>query len=171
MLESQEFPSVRQLLAEHFRDSQHVGFLRVELGDESRRPIERRLGGRLPRERYTFYVATSGSRVDGYALFDSEKGQHEMIDLAIFFDAQGAVKRVEVLAYREAYGDGIRAARFRSQFVGRNDHSSYRVGDDIDIVSGATISCRSMARAVQRAAVLLHETVLTDEASTRRASL
>ena len=39
-------------------------------------------------------------------------------DFATFFDCDGRVTRVEVVAYREPYGDGIRSQRFRKQFVG-----------------------------------------------------
>jgi Na+-translocating ferredoxin:NAD+ oxidoreductase RnfG subunit len=71
---------------------------------------------------------------------------------------------VEVLAYREPYGDGIRTERFRRQFVGRSASSGFVAEHDIDAVSGASISSRSMCVGVQRAAILLDETVLRDRA-------
>jgi len=52
--------------------------------------------------------------VDGYALFDREIGQHEYIDFAAFFDGEARVARVEVVAYREPYGEAIRSKRFRN---------------------------------------------------------
>ncbi|MDH5673402.1 MAG: FMN-binding protein [Myxococcales bacterium] len=164
----------KQLLADQFKSSKRVTFIKVEVNVGQRKQIEQQLGRALPKDRYTFYVAMSGDRVDGYAIFDAEKGQHENIDLAIFFDASGKVQRVEVVQYREAYGDAIRAERFRRQFVGKDGKSAYRAGDDIDVISGATISSKSVARAVKRAAVLLHQTVLKDEVAqqpAQRASL
>lgn len=158
--QSQAFHSIRSLLAEQFRASSRVSFVRVRPTAAQRERIVQRLGRALPRAEYTFYVAKSGDRVDGYALFDEELGQHEMIDYGIFFDARGTVARVEVVAYREPYGDGIRSERFRQQFVGRDGRSAFRAGREIDIVSGATLSSRSMCRAVERAAVLLEETIL-----------
>jgi Na+-translocating ferredoxin:NAD+ oxidoreductase RnfG subunit len=157
-------------LAAQFKGSARVTFVEVSPNVEQRKRIEARLGQKLARTKYAFNVAMSGDRVDGYALFDKELGQHEPIDFATFFDASGGVSRVEVVAYREPYGDGIRSARFRKQFVGRDADSGFRIGKDIDIVSGATISSKSMATAVERAAVVLDEMVLgpRDRAYARR---
>ena len=91
----------------------------------------------------------------GYALFDSEKGQHELMDVATFFDAKGKVTRVELMSFREPYGDGVKSERFRQQFIGKDARSGFVAGRDIDTISGATLSSRAMAKAVQRAAVLL----------------
>src|SRR5262245_23419457 len=152
---AQEYYTVRGLLAEQFKSSERVTFVRVKPTSEQRTRIERRLGRDLAKSDYTFYVAQTGERVDGYALFDEEIGQHEPITFATFFDAQGKVTRVEVVAYREPYGDGVRASRFRRQFVGKDAQSGFAPQADIDAISGATISSRSLCVGVQRAALLL----------------
>jgi len=152
--------SVRGLLAEQFRESERVDYTRVQLSDQQRRQIQTRLGTKLEKGEYIFYVAHSASNIDGYALFDREIGQHEYIDLATFFDGRGRVTRVEVVAYREPYGAGIRSERFRRQFVGKEATSELKPGYDIDVISGATLSTRAMAKAVKRASVLLHDVVL-----------
>ncbi len=158
---AQVYYSVRGLLSEQFRDSQLVEFQRVQITAERRDAIEQRLGQKLEKEEYVFYVARTAERVDGYALFDREIGQHEYIDFATFFDDAGRVTRVEVVAYREPYGEGIRSKRFRKQFVGKEAASGFRPGHDIDVISGATLSARAMANAVKRATLLLHDTLLT----------
>jgi Na+-translocating ferredoxin:NAD+ oxidoreductase RnfG subunit len=157
---AQEYYTVRQLLAEQFKSSERVSYVRVRPSGEQRARIEHRLGRDLSKSDYTVYVAKTGERVDGYALFDDELGQHEPISFATFFDAQGKVTRVEVVAYREAYGDGVRAQRFRRQFVGKDAHSGFAPQSDIDAISGATISSRALCVGVQRAALVLDETVL-----------
>ncbi|MDH5493849.1 MAG: FMN-binding protein [Myxococcales bacterium] len=154
---AETFFSVRGLLGSHFRDSTSVGFERLRPIGTQRARIEAQLGRRLAREEYIVYIARSRGAIDGYAIFDSELGQHEPIDFATFLDAGGRVSRVEVLAYREPYGDGIRAERFRRQFLGRHADTGFRTGRDIDAISGATLSSRSMARAVHRAVVLVSE--------------
>jgi electron transport complex protein RnfG len=153
------FFSVRDLLAQQFKDSEHVSFVHAKPTPDQRQKLEQRLGQQLPKGDYVIYVAKTGERVDGYAMFDEERGQHELISFGTFFDAQGRVTRVEVLAYREPYGDGIRTARFRQQFVGRSGRSSFAPDKDIDAVSGATISSHSMCAGVQRASLLI-ETLL-----------
>jgi Na+-translocating ferredoxin:NAD+ oxidoreductase RnfG subunit len=158
---AQVYFSVRGLLAEQFRQSELVDFQRIQLSEKDREVLGKRLGQKLERGEYIFYVAHSGGHVDGYALFDREIGQHEYIDFATFFDGEGRVTRVEVVAYREPYGEGIRSQRFRKQFVGKEAASGFRPGHDIDIISGATLSAHAMAKAVKRATLLLHDAVLT----------
>jgi Na+-translocating ferredoxin:NAD+ oxidoreductase RnfG subunit len=158
---AQVYFSVRGLLAEQFRESEIVDFKRVKLSARLREQVEQQLGGKLDRGEYIFYVARSGNDIDGYALFDREIGQHEYIDFATFFDCDGKVTRVEVVAYREPYGDGIRSRRFRKQFVGKAADSGFKPGHDIDVISGATLSARAMAKAVKRATLLLRDAVLT----------
>lgn len=157
---AETFYTVPQLLSEHFAKSERVSFEKVGLDGPQRARIEQRLGRSLAKSGYTFYVASTRGKVDGYALFDEERGQHELISFATFFDAAGEITRVEVVAYREPYGDGIRAERFRRQFVGRRAASGFRPNKDIDAISGATISSRSMCAGVKRASVLLEETLL-----------
>jgi Na+-translocating ferredoxin:NAD+ oxidoreductase RnfG subunit len=159
-VQAEVFFSVRDLLGAQFEHSERVTFVNVHPTAEQRRDIEQRLGRALAKPEYTFYVATTAGRIDGYALFDEERGQHEPITFATFFDAAGHVTRVEVVAYREPYGDAIRGQRFRKQFVGRDAHSGFTPSADIDAVSGATISSTSVCVGVRRASVLLEETVL-----------
>ena len=159
------FFTTRNLLSDQFRRSERVSFMQVKPTAEQAQRIEQRLGRRLPKREYTFYVATSGGKVDGYALFDEEKGQHEPISFATFFDAEAKVTRVEIVAYREPYGDGIRAERFRRQFVGKGARAGFAPDRDIDAISGATISSRSMCAGVQRASVLLEETLAHSRAT------
>jgi len=154
-----ELSTPQALLSEHFRRSERVTYMKVKPDASQRAQLEARLGRPLPKPEYTFFVATSHGRTDGYALFDDQLGQHELISFATFFDADGAITRVEVVAYREPFGDGIRAERFRKQFVGRTGADKFRSGTDIDIISGATISSRSMCVGVERAAALFDATV------------
>jgi electron transport complex protein RnfG len=156
---AKDFWTTQELLSAHFRSSERVSYVRVHLDAGQRKRVEARLGRGLPKDEYTFFVASSQGHTDGYALFDEQVGQHEPISFATFFDADGRIQRVEVVAYREPFGDGIRAERFRNQFVGRSAQSQFRPGSDIDAISGATISSRSMCVGVERAAALFQEAI------------
>ena len=152
---AEQFWTAQALLADQFKGSQSVSYVKVRVDATLRGPIEARLGRPLAKSEYTVFVAKSGERIDGYALFDEQLGQHEPISFATFFNPAGQITRVEVVAYREPFGDGIRAERFRKQFLGRSVRSRFRAGDDIDTISGATISSRSACVAVERAAALV----------------
>lgn len=149
----------RDLLADFFRASQNVTYKKVELDAATKQRLQHRLGYTPARSSYTFYVATSGGRVDGYAFIDEEKGEHLPITFAVKLSPEGKVVRQEVVVYREARGDEVRDERFRAQFVGKSARDAIETNQDIVAVSGATISSRAMAVGVKRAVVLFDELV------------
>jgi Na+-translocating ferredoxin:NAD+ oxidoreductase RnfG subunit len=164
-----DYTTPQALLSQQFHGSERVTYVKVKPDPTQRAQLEARLGRPLPKPEYTFFVAQSHGQPDGFALFDEQVGQHEPISFATFFDAEGRITRVEVVAYREPYGDGIRAERFRKQFVGKSGQSQFRAGTDIDAISGATISSRSMCIGVERAAALF-ETALRGHVAATLAS-
>src|SRR5437879_13858234 len=79
----------RDLLADFFRTSQNVTFKKVQPDDEGRKRLQHRLGYTPAKQSYTFYVATSGGHVDGYAFIDEEKGEHLPITFAVKLSPAG----------------------------------------------------------------------------------
>ena len=146
--------SRNDLLKSFFSESGRVHYVRVVTASHAP-ALRSALGYLPPKESYVVFVATTGERVDGYAVVDDEKGQHLPITFGVKFDPEGKVRRTEVMAYREKYGDEIREARFRRQFHGQGPSAALELGEDVVAISGATISSRSMVRMVRRATVLV----------------
>lgn len=153
------YQTPQAVLADFFRASQSVTYQKFALGPAERERLQRRLGYAPARPSYTFYVARSGERVDGYALIDEEVGQHLPITFAVKLSPTGVVERQEILVYREPRGDEIKDVQFRRQFVGKTARDAVTVDRDIVAISGATISSRSMAVGVRRALCLFDELV------------
>jgi len=98
----------------------------------------------------------------GWFIVDQVVGKHEFIPFALAIDAQGAVKAVEILEYRETYGDQVRNASWRAQFSGKTKDAPLKLGGDIESISGATLSSRHITDGVKRllathALVLAHQ--------------
>ena len=55
----------------------------------------------------------------GWFIVDQVVGKHEFIPIALALDANGAVKDIEILEYRESYGDEVRNPKWRAQFNGK----------------------------------------------------
>jgi H+/Na+-translocating ferredoxin:NAD+ oxidoreductase subunit G len=149
----------RSLLAEFFPKSDNVRFQRYALSPALRERLTHRLGYTPRRDNYVFYIASTGSHVDGYAIIDDELGQTEPITFGVKLSPDGMVERAEVLIYREPRGDEVRSRRFLDQLRGKTVQKPCRAGVDIDAVSGATISSHSLANGVRRALVLFDELV------------
>ena len=86
----------------------------------------------------------------GWFIADEVVGKHEYIGFALALDHEGAVKDVEVLDYREAYGDQIRQSAWRAQFLGKRHGAKLKLTDDIKNISGATLSCLHLTDGIKR---------------------
>ena len=87
---------------------------------------------------------------NGWFLLDQVIGKHENIDLAVAIAPDGKVMGLEVLTYRETYGDEIRNAKWRAQFIGRDNRERLRLGKQIRNITGATLSCRHVTDGINR---------------------
>lgn len=87
---------------------------------------------------------------DGYLYVDQVIGKHDLITYVVALTAAGAVRQVEILEYREAYGGEVRGAAWRGQFVGRHFGDPIATGRDIQNISGATLSCQHLADGIRR---------------------
>jgi hypothetical protein len=149
-----------ELLADFFQTAKNpgrkVGYKAFTLSDADAAEIGKKLGADVKKS-WSIYVAEEGDprKRLGYAVLDAEIGLHEPIDFGVRFGLGGAVERVEIRAYREAYGDEVRSERFRKQFVGKTAGDPIVAGRDVDIISGATFSSKAMALGVKRDALVL----------------
>lgn len=92
----------------------------------------------------------SGNGRAGWFIVDRVLGKHEMITYAVALTPDGAVKRVEILEYRETYGGEIRNPAWRQQFVGKRPGSQLQLDKDIKNISGATLSSRHVTDGIRR---------------------
>lgn len=90
------------------------------------------------------------SSTGGWFIADQVVGKHDFIPFALALDAHGAVRDVEILEYRETYGDGVRNAAWRAQFTGKAHGAALKLGGDIQNISGATLSSRHITDGVKR---------------------
>jgi Na+-translocating ferredoxin:NAD+ oxidoreductase RnfG subunit len=90
------------------------------------------------------------SSTGGWFIADQVVGKHDFIPFALALDEHGAVKDVEILEYRETYGDQVRNANWRAQFTGKMHGAALKVGNDIKNISGATLSSRHITDGVKR---------------------
>ncbi len=86
----------------------------------------------------------------GWFIVDQVLGKHEYIDYAIALKADGSVRGIEILTYRETYGSEINNAKWRAQFTGKKAGAALKLDDDIRNISGATLSSNHITEGVRR---------------------
>ena len=117
-----------------------------KLSDEQAKAIEKATGVNvLNRDLQVWRVSTGG-----WFIVDQVIGKHEFIPFAVGLDADGAVKSIEILEYREAYGGQVRNPAWRAQFQGKRNGAPLALRKDIQNISGASLSCRHITDGVKR---------------------
>ncbi|WP_293750385.1 FMN-binding protein [uncultured Paraglaciecola sp.] len=97
-----------------------------------------------------FNMRTWRSANNDWFIVDQVIGKHENIDLAVVINRLGQVTHIEVLTYRETYGDQIMHPKWLAQFYGRDSSEHLKLDKQIRNISGATLSCRHVTDGINR---------------------
>ncbi len=84
----------------------------------------------------------------GYAYLSQAPSKTAQFDYLVLLDKDLIVLKSKVLMYREEYGGEIGSKRWLKQFIGKKGGDTLKCGDNIIAISGATISVRSMTKAM-----------------------
>ena len=91
----------------------------------------------------------------GYSVVSEVVSRSGPFEIQVLLDKQHVVRRATVISYPWSHGRDVRRRSFSSQFEGKGPEDAIEIGKDIDAVTGATISCKAMARGVREAVRLL----------------
>jgi Na+-transporting NADH:ubiquinone oxidoreductase subunit NqrC len=86
----------------------------------------------------------------GTLFIDQVYGKHEFITYALALGPEGEVVRIEVMDYRETYGEQVRNPTWRAQFSGKRHGQPIFLNKQIKNISGATLSCIHLTEGVRR---------------------
>jgi transcriptional regulator of nitric oxide reductase len=91
-----------------------------------------------------------------------ERGYDGPIKMLVGMDTKGILAGIIVVQHREPYGDrSIERAEFPAQFKGKNIRDPFKVGSDVDAVSGASITIGSATRAIRNSSRRIAKALLT----------
>lgn len=99
------------------------------------------------------YTVYENRQIIGHALEDTVAGKWGPIHYLVGLGSQGAVLEVIVLDYQEIRGRPVAKRRFLRQYKGKTAQDPLQLREDIDGITGATISSRSLTDGVRK---LLH---------------
>jgi len=120
--------------------------LPIRLTDEQKKSIEKASGVTVRNQEQQVWRAGD----QGFFILDEVIGKHEYITYAVALTADGAVRGIEIMVYRESYGSEIRDESWRTQFVGKTSAAPFKLNRDIKNIGGATLSCRHITDGVKR---------------------
>lgn len=126
----------------------------LTLSADQLRQLSERAGGPAKPGAWRAWQAKQGDKALGYFVTDAVIGKFELINYAVALNPAGEISGVEILTYRESHGYEVRNKPWRAQFLGKSAKSALRVGDDINNISGATLSCTHLTDGIRRIAVM-----------------
>jgi len=123
-------------------------------------PLSTDIKKRLNMKSNSLYKLSINEEFKGYLFLDTQRSKFDTFDYMVILNKDLSIKKVDILVYREAYGSEICSKVFLKQFHDKTYQSKIKIGDDIQGISGATISCRAAANGIKmltKKAVLLKD--------------
>ena len=118
----------------------------VTLSDAQVQAIESGSDTNVLERRLSVWRVSTG----GWFIADQVVGKHDFIPLALALDASGAVRSIEILEYRETYGQDVMNPGWLAQFDGKRNGAPLRLTQDIQNISGATLSSKHVTDGIRR---------------------
>lgn len=122
----------------------------VTLTAAQKSAISKASGVRVRSNEAQAWRAYAGDKLLGWFIVDEVIGKHEFITYALGITPQGAVRGLEIMDYRETHGGQVVRPDWRRQFTGKTRASPLKLDEDIQNISGATLSCVNVTKGVKR---------------------
>jgi Na+-translocating ferredoxin:NAD+ oxidoreductase RnfG subunit len=147
---------VEGIIKSYFGNETRLEFINYEIPNEIRRDVEKKSGQKFFRELIYIWKVYSGEEYIATAVIDNVYGKSQPITFMVLLNRNCEVLLTEIIKYREPYGGQISNKNWLKQFNGKDFSYSYKIGDDISTISGATISVNSITKGIKKITVLIN---------------
>lgn len=154
--------TTEKFIEEQFGSNAAYKFEKYKLPMSLKSSIEKKAKQRFFNDEVYLYRIFDDKNLKGYAVLDNVYGKSLPITFLVMFDLSGEVLSSHIVKYREPYGGAVKSERWNDQFVGLDAASEFKVGDNIDSISGATISVNSVTKGIMKTALLIEEIINND---------
>ncbi len=125
-----------------------------KLDKQMKKKVENIVKQRFYKDKLYYWTITQDDSTKAYAFLDNVIGKSMPITFMVILNIDGEIINANVMKYREAYGSEVGNSGWLQQFINFNKNSDYNIGKDIDGISGATISVKSMSKGIQKITTL-----------------
>lgn len=91
-----------------------------------------------------------------YIFFNSSRGKVEFFDYMIIFDKELKIINATILVYRSSHGGQVNSRSWLKQFIGKTNGENIELENDIDTITGATLSVESLTYGISDLSILLY---------------
>lgn len=132
-----------------FPDADTFSEVVVSQSPEQLQALLTQAGPQPPHGTIRIWRATRNGVLMGHMFVDEVIGRQNLITYAVGIDTDGALRNLEIMAYRESHGSEVRNPAWRAQFDHRRDLDQLRFRTDIKNISGATLSSEHVTQGVR----------------------
>lgn len=125
-------------------------YFEIEQYSKTLIPISKELNKKTSSEfnSNNLFLVTTSNKELGYLYVGKAPSKTDEFDYMVLFNKDFNIIKSKILIYREDYGNEIGSKRWLKQFVGKKTGDNLQYQQNIDAISGATISAQSMTIAV-----------------------
>jgi hypothetical protein len=102
-----------------------------------------------------FLIESPNVEGQGFMVISSAKGRFDMFEFVLVFNKQCEIQYLSIITYRSEYGGEVSSRGWLNQFSKHSPGTEFKYGDNIDAISGATFSARSLTNEINRINTLI----------------
>ncbi|MFA8341823.1 MAG: FMN-binding protein [Rhodothermaceae bacterium] len=133
-------------IVEQFNEYVTLSFEKFVIPDSVKKEITSEYNQKFFRNEVYHWEIFYGDSVIAHAFLDNVLGRTQPITFLAVIDQKGEMIYNSVIKYRSHKGGAVQNRNWLDQFIGKNFGSKMRVGSDIQAISGATYSVRSLTK-------------------------
>ena len=132
-------------------------FKKFEISAELKKNIESKCKQIFFQDDVIYWEIEDDEKLKYIAIIDNVYGKTLPITFLVIFNLDGSIHNSTIVKYREEHGGAVSSENWLSQFNGKNKTNSFDVGEEIQAISGATISVNSVSRGIKKLTILFSE--------------
>ena len=132
-------------------------FKKFNISAELKNNIERECEQKFFQDNVIYWEIEDDDELKYIAIIDNVYGKTLPITFLVIFNLDGSIHSSTIVKYREPHGGEVSGENWLSQFKGKNKSFSFDVGEDVQAISGATISVNSVTRGIKKLTILFSE--------------
>ncbi len=146
-LESKVFITPEEALKDAFGVS-NIEKKRVYLSEEEIKKLEKQLDFKISHRFYSFYVSKVSNQINGYAILHTDVVRTKEMSIMVVLDPHYKIKKIYLISFFEPI-EYKPTERWLSLYEGKNQNSTLVPGIDIPVISGATLTARTVSKMVE----------------------
>ena len=153
---------VEEIIKTEFSTDCEISLHKFEIPEELKSQTEKRVQQKFLKSYIYLWKICLNDSLTGYAILDNTYGKSLPITFLVMFSPDGKILRADIIRYREPYGGAITSRRWLDQFIDKSVKDDFRVDQNIDSISGATISVNSVTKAIYKLTYIIERIILDD---------